>query len=201
MEQVLFHADAGLPCKIAAVTSVSTRSTQTAWRYAYLNQLSNSIQLIQLLDHLMGNLSPRSVPITPSFPRWWPRIENCSCLLVWWEVTCSFHQKILHDEMTEVYGLWQDLCNHRGICKYCWTCCIAVSTFRPLSVNVVTLIDLVIQADWSLSTSDAPRFCISAAMPDVTDDQTDAGDINSEIFLEEGIEASLIGRILDWSCW
>ncbi|KAH9812790.1 nucleophile aminohydrolase [Melampsora americana] len=41
------------------------------------------------------------------------------------------------------------------------------------------------------SALDAPRFCISAAMPDATDDQRDACDINGVIFLEEGIDQNV----------
>ena len=45
---------------------------------------------------------------------------------------------------------------------------------------------------------DAPRFCISAGLPDaeVKDSEAEkAGDVNAEVFLEEGIPHSIISKL------
>jgi gamma-glutamyltranspeptidase / glutathione hydrolase len=43
---------------------------------------------------------------------------------------------------------------------------------------------------------DAPRFCISAGMPDTqTQESGQAGDINSEVYIEEGIAESVIQEL------
>jgi gamma-glutamyltranspeptidase / glutathione hydrolase len=55
---------------------------------------------------------------------------------------------------------------------------------------------------------DAPRFCISAAIPDAdlkakTEEdslQESAGDINSEVYFEEGISPDKISKLRGVSC-
>jgi gamma-glutamyltranspeptidase/glutathione hydrolase len=43
---------------------------------------------------------------------------------------------------------------------------------------------------------DAPRFCISAGSPDTqTEKLGDAGDINSEVYLEEGISLETVTNL------
>jgi len=43
---------------------------------------------------------------------------------------------------------------------------------------------------------DAPRFCISAASPDLeTSSSGSAGDINSEVYFEEGISAEVVQQL------
>lgn len=44
---------------------------------------------------------------------------------------------------------------------------------------------------------DAPRFCISAGSPDsdVKDSASKAGDINSEVYFEEGISEETVKRL------
>ncbi|CAD6563795.1 MAG: hypothetical protein TREMPRED_001381 [Tremellales sp. Tagirdzhanova-0007] len=46
------------------------------------------------------------------------------------------------------------------------------------------------------SSLDAPRFCISAGLPDATSANTaSAGDINSEIYFEEGIDLDVVAEL------
>ena len=43
---------------------------------------------------------------------------------------------------------------------------------------------------------DAPRFCISAGTPDAEDESTSsAGDINSEVYFEEGIPDEVLEKL------
>lgn len=43
---------------------------------------------------------------------------------------------------------------------------------------------------------DAPRFCISAGSPETQDQQTgQAGDINSEVYIEEGIPDGVLEEL------
>ena len=43
---------------------------------------------------------------------------------------------------------------------------------------------------------DAPRFCISAGSPDTQTQTTgEAGDINSEVYFEEGIPVETVNRL------
>ena len=43
---------------------------------------------------------------------------------------------------------------------------------------------------------DAPRFCISAGSPDTESAQSgDSGDINSEVYFEEGISEEVIKKL------
>lgn len=42
---------------------------------------------------------------------------------------------------------------------------------------------------------DAPRLCISAGMPDASSSEASAGDINSEVYFEEGIDVSFATSI------
>jgi hypothetical protein len=43
---------------------------------------------------------------------------------------------------------------------------------------------------------DAPRFCISAGLPDTqTQESGQAGDINSEVYIEEGIAESVVQEL------
>lgn len=42
---------------------------------------------------------------------------------------------------------------------------------------------------------DAARYCISAGMPDATDNPEEAGDVNSEVFLEEGIKPEVAAKL------
>ena len=43
---------------------------------------------------------------------------------------------------------------------------------------------------------DAPRFCISAGSPETQGDNTgDAGDINSEVYFEEGISEEVVSQL------
>jgi len=39
---------------------------------------------------------------------------------------------------------------------------------------------------------DAPRLCISAGMPDASTENTGAGDINSEVYFEEGVDPAVV---------
>ena len=46
------------------------------------------------------------------------------------------------------------------------------------------------------SSLDAPRFCISAGLPDAnTANSSSAGDINSEIYFEEGIDPQVVAEL------
>jgi gamma-glutamyltranspeptidase/glutathione hydrolase len=47
------------------------------------------------------------------------------------------------------------------------------------------------------SALDAPRFCISAGSPDseIKDSGQKAGDINSEVYLEEGIPSATLEKL------
>jgi gamma-glutamyltranspeptidase/glutathione hydrolase len=48
----------------------------------------------------------------------------------------------------------------------------------------------------SQSALDAPRFCISAGLPDASvKAATTAGDINSEIYFEEGIAPEVVEEL------
>jgi gamma-glutamyltranspeptidase/glutathione hydrolase len=47
---------------------------------------------------------------------------------------------------------------------------------------------------------DAPRFCISAGLPGLQESSGEAGDVNSEIYLEEGIPPSIVRQLRGW-CW
>ena len=48
---------------------------------------------------------------------------------------------------------------------------------------------------------DAPRFCISAGSPETQSSDTgDAGDINSEVYFEEGIPDAVIEKLRGKSC-
>lgn len=43
---------------------------------------------------------------------------------------------------------------------------------------------------------DAPRFCISAGLPDAdTEDAGNAGNINSEVWIEEGISSEVVAKL------
>lgn len=43
---------------------------------------------------------------------------------------------------------------------------------------------------------DAPRFCISAGSPETEDQASgDAGDINGEVYLEEGISEEVLSQL------
>ncbi len=49
---------------------------------------------------------------------------------------------------------------------------------------------------------DAPRFCISAGLPDAgTTNAASAGDIDSEIWLEEGIQPKVAEELRGRSCF
>lgn len=44
---------------------------------------------------------------------------------------------------------------------------------------------------------DAPRFCISAGSPETQSNSTgDAGDINSEVYFEEGIDDAVVDKLI-----
>jgi gamma-glutamyltranspeptidase/glutathione hydrolase len=46
------------------------------------------------------------------------------------------------------------------------------------------------------SALDAPRFCISAGLPDAgTANAANAGDIDSEIWVEEGVQESVVEEL------
>lgn len=46
---------------------------------------------------------------------------------------------------------------------------------------------------------DAPRFCISAGMPDAeVKGSKNAGDVNSEVYFEEGIDDETITKLRGW---
>ena len=47
---------------------------------------------------------------------------------------------------------------------------------------------------------DAPRFCIAAGVPGLQGNPEEAGDVNSAIYLEEGIPSSIV-RQLRGLCW
>jgi gamma-glutamyltranspeptidase/glutathione hydrolase len=43
---------------------------------------------------------------------------------------------------------------------------------------------------------DAPRFCISAGLPDADNEDTNnAGDINSEVYIEEGVPEEIVAKL------
>jgi len=45
------------------------------------------------------------------------------------------------------------------------------------------------------SSLDAPRFCISAGLPDAATKDSRAGDIDSEIYFEEGIDPDVVAEL------
>ena len=48
---------------------------------------------------------------------------------------------------------------------------------------------------------DAPRFCISAGLPDAEvskGGETNVGDINAEVYFDEGIDVGVINKLNGW---
>jgi len=66
-----------------------------------------------------------------------------------------------------------------------------------ISVEVEPLVLLNKLRGFSAQSSlDAPRFCISAGLPDAsTTSSESAGDINSEIYFEEGIDPEVVAEL------
>ena len=48
---------------------------------------------------------------------------------------------------------------------------------------------------------DAPRFCISAGLPDSESSSTgSAGDVNSEVYFEDGFSKETVAKLKGWCC-
>ena len=75
-----------------------------------------------------------------------------------------------------------------------------ISTKRQPQGHVQVLLN-ILRGFTAQAALDAPRFCISAGMPDAeVKGSKNAGDVNSEVYFEEGISESTVAKLRGQFC-
>ena len=75
-------------------------------------------------------------------------------------------------------------------------CCLLESYPIPyIFVGHVQVLFNKLRGFSSQAALDAPRFCISAGLPDANSSNSSAGDMNSEIWIEDGIPDEVLAEL------
>lgn len=75
--------------------------------------------------------------------------------------------------------------------SHLWRVCMALTSLKPQG-HVQVLLNML-RGFTPQTALDAPRFCISAGIPDAESNNTGAaGDINSEVYFEDGISKETV---------